>query len=107
MNYLLLIYSNEAEMKALGEAALKKMSDEYTEFTKTIVQGGQFKAGDRLKPVSTVWVMSPLTSQPHVGRGAPTERGLKPDRDIGRFLVRAALVGRGAPTERGLKLGPL
>ena len=53
MNYLLLIYSNEAEFKALGEAGLKKMSDEYTEFTKSIVQGGQFKAGDRLKPAST------------------------------------------------------
>jgi hypothetical protein len=53
MNYLLLIYSNEAEFKAQGEAGLKKMSDEYTEFTKSIVQAGQFKAGDRLKPVST------------------------------------------------------
>jgi hypothetical protein len=53
MNYLLLIYSNEAETKALGEAGLKKMSDEYMEFTKSIVQAGQFKAGDRLKPTST------------------------------------------------------
>jgi hypothetical protein len=53
MNYLLLIYSNEAETKALGEAGLKKMSDEYMEFTKSIVQAGQFKAGDRLKPVAT------------------------------------------------------
>ena len=53
MNYLLLIYSNEAEMQALGETGLKKMSDEYMEFTKSIVQGGQFKAGDRLKPAST------------------------------------------------------
>jgi hypothetical protein len=53
MNYLLLIYSNEAETKALGEAGLKKMSDEYMEFTKSIVQAGQFKAGDRLKPAST------------------------------------------------------
>ena len=53
MNYLLLIYSNEAEMMALGEAGLKKMSDEYMEFTKSIVQAGQFKAGDRLKPSST------------------------------------------------------
>jgi hypothetical protein len=53
MNYLLLIYSNETEMRALGEAGLKKMSDEYTEFTKSIVQAGQFKAGDRLKPAST------------------------------------------------------
>jgi hypothetical protein len=25
---------------------------EYTEFTKGIIQGGQFKAGDRLKPTS-------------------------------------------------------
>lgn len=53
MNYLLLIYSNEVETQALGEAGLKKMSDEYMEFTKAIVQAGQFKAGDRLKPVST------------------------------------------------------
>jgi hypothetical protein len=53
MNYLLLIYSNEAEFKALGEDKLKKMSDEYMEFTKSIVQAGNFKAGDRLKPVST------------------------------------------------------
>lgn len=53
MNYLLLIYTNETETIALGEAALTKMSGEYTDFTKSIVQGGNFKAGDRLKPVST------------------------------------------------------
>ena len=53
MNYLLLIYSNEAEVQAIGETGLKKMMDEYMEFTKSIVQAGHFKAGDRLKPVST------------------------------------------------------
>ena len=53
MNYLLLIYTNEAEHMAMGEAGLKKMSEEYTDFTKSIVQAGNFKAGDRLKPVST------------------------------------------------------
>jgi hypothetical protein len=53
MNYLLLIYSNEADFQALGETELKKMMGEYTEFTKSIVQAGQFKAGDRLRPVST------------------------------------------------------
>jgi hypothetical protein len=53
MNYLLLIYNNEAETMALGEAGLKKVSEEYTDFTKSIVQAGHFKAGDRLKPVST------------------------------------------------------
>jgi hypothetical protein len=53
MNYLLLIYSNEADVQAIGETGLKKMMDEYTEFTKSIVQAGHFKAGDRLRPVST------------------------------------------------------
>lgn len=31
---------------------LKKVTGEYMEFTKSIVQAGNFKAGDRLKPVS-------------------------------------------------------
>jgi hypothetical protein len=53
MNYLLLIYSNETEFAALGQPALKQMTDEYTEFTKSIVQSGHFKAGDRLKAAST------------------------------------------------------
>jgi hypothetical protein len=53
MNYLLLIYNNEAETMAMGESALKKMTGEYMDFTKAIVQAGNFKAGDRLKPVSS------------------------------------------------------
>jgi hypothetical protein len=53
MNYLLLIYSKEAELAALSESDRSKMSGEYTEFTKSIVQAGHFKAGDRLRPAST------------------------------------------------------
>ena len=53
MQYLLMIYSNEKETMALGPAALGQMSQEYAEFTKSIVQAGQFKAGDRLRPVAT------------------------------------------------------
>jgi hypothetical protein len=53
MNYLLLIYTNETELLGLGETALQKVSGEYMDFTKAIVQAGNFKAGDRLKPVST------------------------------------------------------
>jgi hypothetical protein len=52
MNYLLLIYSNEAEFAALGQSELKKLTDEYTEFTKAIIKDGHFKAGDRLKSAS-------------------------------------------------------
>jgi hypothetical protein len=53
MNYLLLIYNNETEFNALGESKLKTMMEDFMDFTKSIVQSGNFKAGDRLKPVST------------------------------------------------------
>jgi hypothetical protein len=53
MNYLLLIYNNEAETMAMGETAVKKMVGEYADFTKSIVQAGNFKAADRLRPVSS------------------------------------------------------
>jgi hypothetical protein len=53
MNYLLLVYTNEAEFGALAQSEMKKTADEYMEFTKSIVQSGHFKAADRLKPAST------------------------------------------------------
>ncbi|MEP6883960.1 MAG: YciI family protein [Gammaproteobacteria bacterium] len=52
MQYLLLIYSSEAEEAAMQPAMLGSRMAEYTEFTKGIIQAGQFKAGDRLKPTS-------------------------------------------------------
>ena len=53
MQYLLMIYSNEAEYAKLDPAATKKMSDEFETFTKDIIQSGNFKAGDGLQPTST------------------------------------------------------
>ena len=53
MQYLLMIYSNEAEYAKMDPAAGKKMSDEFEVFTKDIIQSGNFKAGDRLRPSST------------------------------------------------------
>lgn len=53
MQYLLLIYGNEAEWAARREADTKAVINEYRAFTQSIIQGGQFKAGDALKPTST------------------------------------------------------
>jgi hypothetical protein len=53
MQYLLLIYSNEAETAALGAEELTRMRGEYTELTKNLVASGHFKAGDRLDSVTT------------------------------------------------------
>jgi hypothetical protein len=53
MQYLLLIYANEAEMDGRSPAATQSITAEYMEFTKGIVQSGHFKAADRLRPTST------------------------------------------------------
>jgi hypothetical protein len=53
MQYLLLIYSNQAEVSKMDAATGQKMLEEYGAFTQSIVQSGNFKAGDRLQPVST------------------------------------------------------
>jgi hypothetical protein len=53
MQYLLMIYTNEAEYAKMDAATGKKVMDEYGAFTQSIIQGGNFKAGDRLQPAST------------------------------------------------------
>jgi hypothetical protein len=53
MQYLLLIYDNEAAMAGRDEAARNQMLADYRDFTQSIVQAGQFKAGDPLQPTST------------------------------------------------------
>jgi hypothetical protein len=53
MQYLLLIYANEAEYAKMDPTTRQKVTSEYEDFTKSIIQNGNFKAGDRLQPAST------------------------------------------------------
>ena len=53
MQYLLMIYRNEAELGAMSPADRQKMSAEYGVFTQSIIQSGHFKAGDGLQPTTT------------------------------------------------------
>ena len=53
MQYLLMIYQNEADYAKMDAATAQKMTEEYGVFTQGIIQSGNFKAGDRLQPVST------------------------------------------------------
>ncbi|MCD0416305.1 MAG: YciI family protein [Rhodopseudomonas sp.] len=53
MQYLLMIYENEAEAEKLETRINGEMMKEYEVFTRGIVESGAFKAGDRLRPVST------------------------------------------------------
>jgi hypothetical protein len=53
MQYLLLIYANEVEYDARPQAEVAKTMAEYGTFTQGIVQSGNFKGGERLRPVAT------------------------------------------------------
>jgi hypothetical protein len=53
MQYLLMIYRSEAELGKMDAAARQKMAGEYGVFTQSIIQSGNFKAGDALQPSTT------------------------------------------------------
>jgi hypothetical protein len=53
MQYLLMIYRNEADLGKMDAAARKAMTAEYGAFTQSIIQSGHFKAGDGLQPTAT------------------------------------------------------
>ena len=53
MQYLLLIYDNEAEMLANRTGSGEVMMKEYRDFTDSILTSGNMKAGDALQPTST------------------------------------------------------
>lgn len=53
MQYLLMIYRNEAESAGIDPAAAKAVADDYRAFTQSIIQSGHFKAGDALRDSST------------------------------------------------------
>jgi hypothetical protein len=53
MQYLLMVYRNDAEFGKMDAAARKQLTAEYAGFTQSIIQSGHFKAGDGLQPTST------------------------------------------------------
>jgi hypothetical protein len=53
MQYLMLIYHNEADWAKLTPAQQGAMYQDYGQFTKEITEKGKFIAGSQLKPVAT------------------------------------------------------
>jgi hypothetical protein len=53
MQYLLLIYGNEAQWGKMTEAEHNTVLNEYIQFTKDIAQSGHYKGGNELQPIST------------------------------------------------------
>jgi len=53
MQYMLLIYGNEAAMKNATQADRDAMFRSYHEYTQSIIKTGNMKAGDALQPTAT------------------------------------------------------
>jgi hypothetical protein len=53
MQYILLIYGNEAGMQAASKADIERMMTAYGAYTEAMKKAGILVAGDRLKPSST------------------------------------------------------
>jgi hypothetical protein len=83
MQYLLLIYENEAARKNVDRS---KMMEEYGKFTKSIIASGNFKAGDALQPTSTATTVRLKDGKPVVTHGpfAETREAL-----LGYYLIDA------------------
>jgi hypothetical protein len=52
MQYMMLIYADEAIYKQMSEAELARSMAEYREFTQSIVKSGHFRAGDQLASIA-------------------------------------------------------
>jgi hypothetical protein len=57
MQYILLIYNNEAETKARSQEETQRVNGEYMAFTGAIKQSGHLRAGEPLEPSSTATVV--------------------------------------------------
>jgi hypothetical protein len=53
MQYLLMIYGDEAAVHGITPEEGKAMGEAYSKFTQDIVRSGHLKGGDRLKPSNT------------------------------------------------------
>ncbi len=83
MQYLLLIYQSEANRPS--DADRSKMMEEYGKFTQSIIQSGNFKAGDALQPTSAATTVRVKDGKPVVTHGpfAETREAL-----LGYYLIR-------------------
>lgn len=83
MQYLLLIYENENDR---GNVDRAKVVEEYGKFTKSIIESGNFKAGDGLQPTSTATTVRVRDGKPVTTHGpfAETREAL-----LGYYLIDA------------------
>jgi hypothetical protein len=86
MQYLLLIYANEAEVASLKKEELGALHQEYLAFTKSVAQSGNLKSNNGLRPVATA-----TTVRVRGGKTVTTDGPFAETREqlAGYFLIEA------------------
>ena len=69
MQYLLLIYSNEADEPKYGTAEMETHMQGYFSFTEGVRNDGKFVAGDPLQPIATATTVRMRDGQTHTTDG--------------------------------------
>jgi hypothetical protein len=69
MQYLLMIYANEAAFATMTAEQGQAMTAAYTEFTQDIVKTGHLRGGDRLKPSAMATTVRSRDGKPMVTDG--------------------------------------
>ena len=105
MQYLLLIYQNEAQAGAATPAQMAAMHQEYGSFTQGIVKSGNFKAGDALQPTSTATTVKRPRRQDASPPTAPSPRRGSSLR--GYYLIEAKDLDEATGIAVPHSLGPL
>jgi hypothetical protein len=73
MQYMLLIYGNEAAMATASEAATGQMTAAYGAYTEAMIQAGVMKAGGRLRPSSAATTVRSVDGKAQVLDGPYAE----------------------------------
>ena len=69
MQYLLLIYDAEKDLRALPETERRQINTDYTAFTKEIHASGHFKGGDALQSIDTATTVRVRDGKPQITDG--------------------------------------
>ena len=86
MRYLLLVFDDPAVLERMPDAERARIAVEYRAFTASIVQAGNFRAGDALEPVTTATTIRLRAGKRLVTDGPCAETG---EQLVGYYLVEA------------------
>jgi hypothetical protein len=73
MQYMLLIYTNEANMQAASKAEINQVSPAYAAYTEALKKAGVIVGGDRLRPSATATTVRVANGKTNVLNGPYAE----------------------------------